>query len=203
MGEKINAQQTKPAVKPAPVKSSMNSAPLAKPAEKKEALESEAVSPVSQPSPENSAPSEKVEAKPAKKIEKKEEAVANGSGIAASKKHCIYIGNFIKGKSIDQAIHELEAVVKLKRAIPYKGEIPHRRGAMMSGRYPVNASKIIINMLKGLKGNAIVNGLDIDKTRIYYCSATWAARQARGGGERFKRTNITLKAKEITTGDKK
>ncbi len=145
--------------------------------------------------------SAKTEAKPAKpaKPVKKEEAIARGVSIRASKRHCMYICNFIKGKNTDQAIMELEQVVKMKRAIPYKGEVPHRRGAMMSGRYPVNAAKIFITMLKALKGNIIVNGLDVEKAKIVSGVSNWASRpQIRSGGK-SKRTHVTLIAREVET----
>jgi large subunit ribosomal protein L22 len=146
--------------------------------------------------------SEKKEQK--KPVVKKEEAIARGESIGASKKVSMYICSFIKGKKIDTAIQQLEEVIKLKRAIPYKGEIPHRHGiGMMSGRYPIDASKIFITMLKGLKGNVIVNGMDLDKTRITYGSASWASRPQRAGGVRAKRTNVILKAREVVKGDKK
>jgi len=89
----------------------------------------------------------------------------------------------------------LQDVIKLKRAVPFKGEIPHRKG-MMSGRYPVNASKLFISLLKALKGNSIVNGLDLEKTRIYFAHSTFASRPSRRGGK-SKRAHITLKAKEF------
>lgn len=138
-------------------------------------------------------------------ITKKEEAIARGLGIAASKKHSMAICDYIKGKSIDQSIAELHQVIKLKRAIPMVGEIPHRHGkGMMSGRYPVDTSKIFINILKALKGNVIVNGLDLEKTRIYFGSASWASRPRRAGGITAKRTNVILKAKEFPMpGEKK
>jgi len=141
----------------------------------------------------------KAEKKEQPKIVKKEEAIAKGMNLHASKKHCMYICDFIKGKSIDTAIKELEGVIKLKQVIPYKGEIPHRKRSqcMMSGRYPVNASIILINILKALKGNCLVNGLDLEKARICYGSSTWAARPARAGGVRAKRTHVILKAKEF------
>lgn len=147
----------------------------------------------------------KEEKKAPAKIAKKEEAVAKGTNFHASKKHCMYISSFIKNKSIDQAIKELEEVIKFKRVIPFKGEIPHRsQPNIMSGRYPISASKEFINLLKALKGNVIVNGLDLDKTRIYFASATWASRPAKRGGMRFKRSYVVLKAKEfITKGAKK
>lgn len=141
--------------------------------------------------------------------QKKEEAIAKSLNLHSSKKHCMYICNFIKNKSIDRAIQELQEVIKLKRIIPFKGEIPHRKGpGIMSGRYPVKTSKCFIYILKALKGNAIVNGLDLDKTRIYIASASWDSRPSRKGGARFKRSYVLLKAKEMVKnqskkGDKK
>src|SRR3989344_1393560 len=79
---------------------------------------------------------------------KKEEAIARGVSLRASKKHCMYICSFIKGKNIDKAIEDLEEVLMFKRPIPFKGEIPHRKGKIMSGRYPVKVSAMMINVLK-------------------------------------------------------
>lgn len=137
-----------------------------------------------------------------KKIVKKEEAMAKGDNVGISKKHSMYICNFIKNKPIDQAIKELSEVVEMKRAIPFKGEIPHRKGDIMSGRYPVNAAKEFITILKGLKGNAVVNGLDLEKTRIYFGCPNWASRPRKSGGARFKRVHVVLKAKEIKVENK-
>lgn len=146
---------------------------------------------------------EKKEEKPAQKkapqkISKKEEAIARGVNLHTSKKHCMYICKFIKNKEIDKSIEELNEVIKMKRPIPFKGEIPHRSyPGMMSGRYPIKASKEFIYLLKGLKGNVLVNGMDLDKTRIYFASATWDSRPAKKGGMRFKRAFVVLKAKEF------
>ena len=132
-------------------------------------------------------------------VVKKEEAIAKGSNLPTSKKHCMYICAFIKNKSVDQSIKELTEVINMKRVIPFKGEIPHRSApGIMSGRYPVNASKQFIYLLKALKGNVIANGMELNKTRIHFASATWDSRPARRGGTRFKRTFVLLKAKEHT-----
>jgi large subunit ribosomal protein L22 len=128
---------------------------------------------------------------------KKSEAVANGKGLHVSKKQAVYICAFIKGKEIDKAIADLEQVMKLKKAVPFKGEIPHRKGNIMSGRYPVKASKEFINMLKALKGNSVINGLELEKTRISIASASWAMRPMRSGGRKAKRTNVLLIAREM------
>ena len=132
------------------------------------------------------------------KVTKKDQASVNAQSLPVSKKHLMYICAFVKNKSIDQSISQLEEVLKFKRAIPMKGEIPHRsHPGMMSGRYPIKATKAFIQLLKGLKGNAIVNQMDLEKTRIVLGSPSWASRPMRRGGMKFKRTNLILIAKEI------
>ncbi len=134
------------------------------------------------------------------KVVKKDEAVALGNNLHVSMKQCMYICKFIKGDSVDDAIAKLEDVIKMKRAVPFKGEIPHRsEKGIMSGRYPIVASKIMISVLKGLKGNILANQMDLDKSRIYFASSSWASRPSKRGGARFKRTNVILKAKEMDT----
>jgi len=142
--------------------------------------------------------SEKASGKPLieKAEERREDATAIGKNLHMSLKHGMFIGYFIKGKSIDGAISLLEKVSSLRVAVPFRGEIPHRRG-MMSGRYPVNASKVFIKLLKGLKGNCIANGLDLEKTRISYSCVSWASRPLKSGGRHMKRTNLVLKAREF------
>jgi large subunit ribosomal protein L22 len=131
-------------------------------------------------------------------LSKKTEAAAKGLNLHASLKHCMYISRFIKGKAIDSAIKELEEVLKFKKAVPFKGEIPHRSTpGIMSGRYPISAIKQFIPILKGLRGNVLVGQMDLDKTRIYYASPSWASRPSKRGGGQFKRVNIIIKAKEV------
>ena len=148
-------------------------------------------------------PKEKGKKKEEKQKPKKEEAVALGRNLHISKKHGVYICSFIKNKKIDEAINDLEQVIKFKKAVPFKGEIPHRKGKeMMSGRYPIKAAGLFIVVLKGLKGNVIVNGLDPDNTIIYYASASWGSRPMRSDRQRGKRTNIVLKGKEIVAKER-
>lgn len=141
-----------------------------------------------------------------KKVEapkiKKEEAIARGLSVSISKKHAIFVCRFVMHKTPDKAIADLHEVIKLRKPVPYKGEIPYRKGGI-KGRYPVNAAKKFIKLLKGLKENAVVNGLELEKSKIYFASATWAARPARRGGMRGKRTNIILKVKEISPKQEK
>lgn len=147
---------------------------------------------------------DKAEKKDAKKKDekpkvKKEEAVARGSSLHMSKKHAMALSRFVKFKDIDTALSHLDKVMKMKMAVPMKGEIPHRKGNMMSGRYPIKAAGQFVNVLKALKGNALVNGLELEKAKIYFASASWAARpMRRGGRQQSKRTNLTIKCKEFT-----
>lgn len=133
---------------------------------------------------------------------KKDEAIAKGTSVPISKKHSMYICSFIKNKKIDDAIKDLEKVMKMKKAVPFKGEIPHRKG-MMSGRYPVNAAREFIRILKGLKGNCIVNEMNIEDTKIAIASASWASRPLVRGGMKSKRVNIIIRARENNKGENK
>ncbi len=141
-------------------------------------------------------PAEKPETKKKKTEEKKEkktEAIVNGKDLPLSTKHCIALCNFIRGKKIDEAIDLLNDVARMKRAVPMRGELPHRKGKIMSGRYPVKAAQQFIKLLRQLVANASVNEIEIDKERIE-CKANRANRPYRRfGNKRFKRTHVTLK----------
>jgi len=138
---------------------------------------------------------EKTEEKPVEKKEtevKKTSAFVNISSIPISTKHSIAICKFIKGKKIEGAIDDLEKVVLLKKAVPMKGEIPHRKG-MMSGRYPKKAAGHFIKLLKGLSANANVNGLEAPV--ISEAIANLASRPySKFGRVRRKRTHIKITA---------
>jgi large subunit ribosomal protein L22 len=139
-----------------------------------------------------------------KVIEKKklDYACVNVKGIVISTKMGAYICKFIKKKKIDEAIKYLEGTIKGKNVIPMKGEIAHRHGEFMAGRYPVNASKEFIILLKSLKSNAIQNG--IENPVITEAVANMGSRPlGRGGRVQRKRTHITLVAKEIKILTKK
>jgi large subunit ribosomal protein L22 len=144
-------------------------------------------------------PEEKKKTKP--KV-KKDIAVVNSHNLPISTKKSRDICKFIKGKKIEDAQAYLEEVVKGKKAIPMKGEIPHRKGKMMSGGFPKNAAKHFIVLLKSLAGNANVN--EIDNPVITEAIANLASRPyARFGRWQRKRTHIKLVAKEKKKGVKK
>ena len=132
---------------------------------------------------------------------KRSEAVVNGRDLRISTKHSVAVCNFIKNKNIDDALAHLEDVSKMKRAIPMRGEIPHRKGKMMSGRYPLNAVKAFILLLKSLKANAINHELELEKVKLA-CMANVASRPMKRFGQgKHKRSHVQIKL--IPMGAKK
>jgi ribosomal protein L22 len=139
-----------------------------------------------------------VKKEPIKK--KREEAVVHGYDLPMSTKTSGAICRFIKGKTIGSAIRDLELVVLMKKPVPMRGEIPHRKGkGIAGGRYPQKAAKNFIVLLKSLAGNAS----DIDEPIIAEAFANLASRPyGKFGRVRKKRTHIKIVAKEKKILDK-
>jgi len=130
-----------------------------------------------------------------KPIKKKTQAFVNGNSLPISTKQSVAICKFIKGKKINDAIEYLEKVVVGKKAIPMRGEIPHRKGKMMSGRFPKNASQQFIKLLKSLGANANANNLE--EPIISEAIANKAQRPyGRFGRTQKKRSHVLIKCKE-------
>jgi ribosomal protein L22 len=137
------------------------------------------------------------EKKPEVKKPKKTEAVVNAKNLPISTKDSAAICRFIKNKKIGDAIAELEQVLRLKKAVPMRGEIPHKKGKrMMSGRFPKNAARNFIKLLKSLSANATYNSLE--EPVIAEAVANIGARPyGKSGWVRKKRTYVKLKAVEV------
>jgi len=141
----------------------------------------------------------KEEKKKTKPKIKKTEAVVNSYSLPISTKQSVAICKYIKGKKIEKVINDLEKVIVLKKSVPMKGEIPHRKGpgktASGSGRFPKNASIHFIKLLKSLSANAIVN--EINNPVIVEAIANLAPRPfGRFGRVQRKRTHVKIKAIE-------
>jgi len=134
---------------------------------------------------------------------KRTEAVVNGRNLPISTKQAVAICRYIKNKNIDKAILMLEEAEKFKRAIPMKGEIPHRKGKIMSGRYPVKAVREFIKLLKSLKANALANELELEKCLVLGKADVAPRPYRRFGRTRFKRTHVTLKLIQSGKKEKK
>lgn len=115
----------------------------------------------------------------------------NANSLRISTKHSMAICKFIKNKKIQEAIFELQQVVKLKRAIPMRGEIPHRRGKIMSGRFPKKASEEFIKVLKN--ASAVSSNEGLDNPIIIEAISNRASRPyGRFGRIRRKRTHVKI-----------
>lgn len=126
---------------------------------------------------------------------KKDEAFVNGISLPISTKDSVAICKFIKGKTIRKAIDDLELVSKLKKAIPMKGEIPHRKGkGIMAGRYMTKPVGFFIRLLKSLEANSNMNGIEVPI--IVEAVPNRASRPYASGGKKRKRTHIHIKAME-------
>lgn len=130
---------------------------------------------------------------------KKSKAIVKGISVHISTKKSMGICKFIKGKTIESAISNLELVLQKKKAVPIKGEIPHKKGlgkiASGSGSYPKKAAEQFIKLLNSLQANADVNGLD--EPIITEVFANFASRPlGRFGRVKRKRTHIQITVKE-------
>jgi len=129
------------------------------------------------------------------------EAVVNGRDLGISTKHAVAVCNFIRNKNIEIVLRNLEDVIKFKKAVPMKGEIPHRKG-IMSGRYPINAVREFIKLLKSLRANAIFNELELEKFKIFCMANKASSPFKRFGQRRLKRSHVQIKLMPISVGEK-
>ncbi len=82
-----------------------------------------------------------------------------------------------------------------KKAVPMKGEIPHRKGKIMSGRFPKKSAEHFIKLLKSLNANANLN--ELNNPVISEAVSNIAQRPyGKHGRVRKKRTHVKLVAKE-------
>ncbi|MBU2503875.1 MAG: hypothetical protein KJ879_02370 [Nanoarchaeota archaeon] len=139
---------------------------------------------------------EKVKEKKTEEMSRKTEASVSVKNIPMSTKHSIALCDFVRKKKIGVAIKDVEMVLAMKKAVPMKGEIPHRKGkGMMSGRFPKNASENFVKILKSLAANAMHNG--IEEPVIVEAVANIGERPyGKFGKVRRSRTHVLIKAKE-------
>ncbi len=138
------------------------------------------------------------------KMDDKKVAHSGATNLRVSTKNSVEISRFIKGLGVDKAIDYLDTVVTKKNAIPFKRfnkDQAHRKGGMGPGRYPVNAAIEFLKLLKNVKNNAEVKGLDGNRLVVDNAQANiGSSRFHRGarsfGRRRAKSTNISITVKE-------
>lgn len=128
---------------------------------------------------------------------KRDSAVVNIRSVPISTKHSVAICDFIRYKKTKVALENMERALRKKMPVPMKGEIPHRKGRIMSGRYPIKALENFVIIVKSLEANATSNG--INEPVIVEAIANMAQRPfGKFGTVRKKRTNISLKAVDLS-----
>ena len=136
------------------------------------------------------------EKKETKKVEKakKDYALVNGKDLHISTKEAADVCSMIRRRNIDSAIKMIEEVIAFKRVVHMnKREVPHQHGkGVMAGRYPINAAKEFLRLLKLLKANALHNELEFEKY-VIFCKADKASQPYKRGGARFKRSHVMLR----------
>ena len=127
-----------------------------------------------------------------KEILKKEVAIANGYSLKISPKQSIYVCKIIRGKSPEAAIERLQAVIDEKRPVPMAGlEVGHKKGkGLAGGRFPKNACKGIMEIVKQVGANAVVAG--IENPVIVIAKSDRASAPFRRAGRRAKRTHMHI-----------
>ena len=129
------------------------------------------------------------------------EALVKGNGLNISTKMSIMICEEIRGKKVQHAKKILEDAISMKKPIAFRRfhkHLSHKTG-MGPARYPVSASKQILNLLRTLESNAENKGLNKDKLKITHAVANFAERRWHTGRQRrtkIKNTHLEIKAIE-------
>ena len=132
----------------------------------------------------------KEETKPIVKKVKKEKVSVSAENLPISPKVAASICKFVKHKKIEVAIKEIEEVSKLKKAVPMKGEYAHRKGKIMSGKYPVKAAKEFLILLKSLQSNALYH--DVEEPFVTEAVANKGTTTYASGGRIKKRAHVRI-----------
>ena|SRR3989344_835150 len=138
-------------------------------------------------------PEKKASTKPTVKKIARTETVVYGRNLGMSTKESVAVADYVRNKNVDRAIADLEAVLLYKRAVPMRGEVPHRKGNMMAGRYPMKTVKNFIMLVKSLKANAIMHEMPLEQYKIFAMASQASRPYKRFGQGKIKRSNVELR----------
>lgn len=132
-------------------------------------------------------------------------AKAIGRDLNIPFKPTVVICDRIRGLRVKEAKKLLQAVISLKRSIPFHRfttGVGHRKGDEGIGKYPKKACQEILTLLKNLETNFEYKGLDSEKLKIIHIQALRGiSRRRRKPKGRYKLwktqlVNIQVMAKE-------
>jgi len=135
-------------------------------------------------------------------------ASAKGNDLSISTKHSIELSKFLRNKNTVYAKKFLGNVILKKEAVPFKThnrDVGHKRGPIAAGRYPVNAAKNMLMLVKSVEANAQAKGLNVNALKITTLIANKASIPMTGGRHRYgtKRTNMVIAVQETEPAVKK
>lgn len=137
-------------------------------------------------------------------MEKAHIATAKGDNLPLSRKVCIEVANFIRGKDVEKAKKLLGEVLEKKTAVPFKRfnkDRGHKPG-MAAGRYPEKATGYVLDLIKSAEANAQNKGLNTKSLVLSSIVVNKGTTQWRGGRQRrrqMKRAHIELTLTEKQT----
>lgn len=144
-----------------------------------------------------------------KGIEEDRIARSKGMSLPISFKQSVELTRALRGKKLSEAYVYLDRIAALKQAVPYKrynSNIPHRKGKIGPGRFPVKTAKTFKKVLRNAEVNALAKGLDNTSLVIFHIAADKAASNFRPGrhrGRRGKSTHLEVVLKEVISEKKK
>lgn len=125
----------------------------------------------------------------------------NARDLAISPKMSMEICRRIRNRDLKYAQNLMEDVIKMKRPLRvtrFNRDLGHKKGNG-PGRYPINAAKEFLNLLKSVKKNAENKGLNADNLIISFAKADKGGgryRYGRKGKRRMKNTLVSLTVTE-------
>lgn len=128
-------------------------------------------------------------------------AKAVGRALPISTKSSVEVCNFIRNKSLQDVKKILEAVIKEKKAIPfriYNSDRGHKK-SIGPGRYPKKIARELLKLVNAVEANAQFKGLDTSSLFISHICPQRAGKTWRFGRQRrrvMKKTNIEIMIKE-------
>jgi large subunit ribosomal protein L22 len=102
-------------------------------------------------------------------------AKARGKDLRVSYKNSISVCDVVRGMQLEDAKTYLEDVIVKKVPVPFKKHnrhINHQKGPGFGpGKFPVNAAKAVLDLIKIVENNAEYKGLDPENMFIAHISA--------------------------------
>jgi len=135
-------------------------------------------------------------------------ACARAHNIPVSTKHTIEICTHLRYKSTKDAKAFLQKVIAKKAPVPFlrfKRNVGHKAG-IAAGRFPVNAAKEMLALVKSVEANAQFKGLNVESLKITKILANRAPNPFTGNRHHHgtKRTHVEVEVMEaVAKKDKK